>query len=179
MSTHPHLRLGLVGGECTGKSTLAQRIEVETGAHRVGEFLRTFVEREGRPPRQDEQGLILEAQRTMDLHACPTAIHVADPIPGMTAVYSAVYFDDHALVDRAVADSARFDVIVWCDIDIPWEPDGPQRDGPEFRAAAHAVLAEQLIPRLHDAGIPVLEVRGSVDDRWAAVHAHIREAWHP
>ena len=97
----------------------------------------------------------------------------------MTAVYSAVYFDDVTLLDRAIEDSARFDLLVWCDTDIPWEPDGAQRDGPEFRAAAHAVLAEHVVPRLRAAGITVLEVGGSVDARWSSVRAHLPEAWHP
>jgi nicotinamide riboside kinase len=95
----------------------------------------------------------------------------------MTAVYSVVYFGDESLLDRAIEDSARFDLLIWCDTDIPWEPDGAQRDGPEFRAAAHAVLAERLVPRLRDAGMSVLEVGGSVDERWATVRAHLPEAW--
>ncbi len=179
MAAHPHLRLGLLGGECTGKSALAERVSAETGAHVIGEYLRTFVEREGRPPGPDEQMSIFEVQRSWDLHPCPTPIHVADPVPAMTAVYSAVYFDDVTLLDRAIEDSARFDLLVWCDTDIPWEPDGAQRDGPEFRAAAHAVLAEHVVPRLRAAGITVLEVGGSVDARWSSVRAHLPEAWHP
>jgi nicotinamide riboside kinase len=177
MSAHPHLRLGLLGGECTGKSALAERIRIETGAYIVGEYLRAFVESTGRTPRAEEQLAIFETQRAWDQHSDATGIHVADPIPGMTAVYSVVYFGDESLLDRAIEDSARFDLLIWCDTDIPWEPDGAQRDGPEFRAAAHAVLAERLVPRLRDAGMSVLEVGGSVDERWATVRAHLPEAW--
>jgi len=179
MAAHPHLRLGLLGGECTGKSALAERIGLETGAHVVDEYLRTFVENEGRAPRPEEQRAIFETQRAWDQHPCSTSIHVADPIPGMTAVYSAVYFDDDSLLDQAIEDSTRFDLLIWCDTDIPWEPDGPQRDGPEFRAAAHAVLAERVVPRLRDAGIPVVTVTGSVDERWGTVRDQLPEAWHP
>lgn len=179
MATDPYLRLGLLGGECTGKSALAERIRVETGAHVVGEYLRTFVETSGKPPTKEEQASIFMAQQDLDLHLCPSRIHIADPIPGMTAVYSVVYFDDRELLERAVEDSRRFDLLLWCDTDIPWEPDGAQRDGPEFRAAAHTVLGEELVPRLRDAGIPVVSVGGSVDDRWATVRENLPEAWHP
>jgi len=179
MAAHPHLRLGLLGGECTGKSSLAELIGLETGAHVVDEYLRTFVENEGRPPRPEEQLAIFETQRAWDQHSCPTDIHVADPIPGMTAVYSAVYFDDDSLFDQAIEDSTRFDLLIWCDTDIPWEPDGAQRDGPEFRAAAHAVLAERVVPLLRGAGIPVVKASGSVDARWATVRDQLPEAWHP
>ena len=179
MATHPRLRLGLLGGECTGKTALAERIAQEIGAHTIGEYLRAFVDREGRPPFRDEQASILAVQQGLDRHDCPSAIHVGDPVPGMTAVYSAVYFDDLSLMDRAVEDAKRYDLLAWCDIDIPWEPDGSQRDGPEFRDAAHAVLGEHLVPRLRRAGVPVVEVSGSVDERWDAIRGHLPEAWRP
>lgn len=179
MANDSPLRLGLLGGECTGKSALAAHIAQETGAHIVGEYLRAFVEREGRPPAQDEQASIFAAQQAMDQHLCPGSMHVADPVPGMTAVYSAVYFDDMSLLDRAVEDAARYDLLAWCDIDIPWEPDGPQRDGPTFRAAAHSVLAEHLVPRLRDRGTRVIRVSGDLDARWGALRLGLPEAWQP
>lgn len=179
MATHPRLRLGLLGGECTGKSALAERIQAETGAHVVGEYLRAFVEREGRAPTHGEQAEIFVAQREVDLHTCPTSIHIADPIPGMTAVYSAVYFDDLSLMADAVEDARRYDLLAWCDMDIPWEPDGSQRDGPGFRLAAHTILANHLVPRIRETGIDVVEVAGSVDERWDALRGHLAEAWQP
>jgi nicotinamide riboside kinase len=179
MTTDPRLRLGLLGGECTGKSAFAARISAETGAHVVGEYLRTFVETSGRPPTREEQVAMLDAQRAMDRHECPSPIHVADPAPGMTAVYSLVYFDDASLMEQALADARTFDLLVWCDTDIPWVPDGAQRDGPEFRDAAHAVLTERLVPLLREEGIPVLRVSGGIDERWAAIRERLTEAWHP
>ncbi len=48
-------RIGLVGGEGTGKTTLASALAVALPACVVDESLRAFVEREGRTPRADEQ----------------------------------------------------------------------------------------------------------------------------
>jgi nicotinamide riboside kinase len=55
-------RLGLVGGECSGKSTLAAALAAALPALVVDESLRGFVEREARTPAREEQEPLMREQ---------------------------------------------------------------------------------------------------------------------
>ena len=171
-TARPPRRLGLVGGECTGKTSLAAALEKVLPACRVDEALRGFVEREGRPPRHDEQISLLAAQQAREdaaALACPHPWLVADPAPLMTAVYSRLYFDDTSLMAPAAEQADGYSVVIWCADDLPWTPDGVHRDGPDFRSRADAIIAEMVREHLHPRGIEVLRVAGPLEDRVARV----------
>lgn len=169
-------RIGLLGGECTGKTSLARALADVLPGRVVDEHLRAFVEIKGRPPAADEQRDVMRAQiaRESDLEQASATV-ITDPAPLMTAVYSLAYFADGSLVDEAVAHARGYDLVVWCDIDLPWEPDPGQRDGPEYRARVHDILTAMVAERLEPEGIPVLRVSGSLDQRIDAV----TRAWQP
>jgi nicotinamide riboside kinase len=165
-------RLGLIGGEGTGKSTLALALARALPACVVDESLRAFVAREGRTPRRDEQAALMREQAAREeamAGTCPHPALVADPAPLMTAVYSVLYFDDDSLVAPAVRQAAGYDLVAWCRPDVPWADDGIQRDGDGHRAAADTIIArlvhEELVPR----GIRVIAAEGDVDHRVAAL----------
>lgn len=168
------LRVGLIGGECTGKSSLAADLSDSIGALVVPEFVRAFVVEHGRPPRQSEQPEVMQGQIDWEegtALASPTWL-VADPAPLMTAVYSVVYFGDHALLPAAVEHARGYHCMLWCTPDIPWVADAGMRDGERFRQAEHEVIAELVIERLVAAGIPVTQVSGAPMERRAmARHA--------
>lgn len=169
-------RIGLIGGECTGKSALAAALARELPACLVAERLRAFVAARGRAPIATEQEhLLLEQQAAEDelANTCPVGLVIADPAPLMTAVYSVIYFDDPGLLDLGIRLALGYSLIVWCDIDLPWEPDGDQRDGPEFRERAHTLLSTLVDDRLGPTGPPILRVSGGPDERLRAV----RQAW--
>lgn len=171
-------RIGLIGAECTGKSSLADALGVVLPACVVAEELRAFVAARGRPPRIDEQAGIMAAQQAAEdlvAAACEHSVLVADPAPLMTAVYSLAYFDDDSLLAPAVDLAGGYELLVWCDVDVPWEPDPGQRDGPEFRDMVHALLASIVRDRLEPTGPPVILVCGPVAQRVAAV----QRAWQP
>ncbi len=91
----------------------------------------------------------------------------------MTAVYSLLYFDDDALLATAVEHAIGYDLVVWCRPDVPWAPDGLQRDGVARRDEADVILA-RLVPRSScRAGSAWSRCQGDVDHRVAAV----RRAW--
>lgn len=166
--------IGLLGGECTGKSALAARLGAELPACVVPEAVREFMVRTGRPPRVDEQRALMHAQQAAVREAaasCSHAVVVADPTPLMVAVYSVLYFDDDSLLAEGLADAATYDLLVWCAPDIPWEPDPGVRDGPEFRDRAEQILQVAVVPRL--ATRPSVVARGSLDTRLDQV----RRAW--
>jgi nicotinamide riboside kinase len=169
-------RIGLIGGEGTGKTTLAHALAGTLPACVVDESLRAFVEREGRTPRRDEQDALMRDQAAREEEAaagCPQPWLVADPAPLMTAVYSLLYFDDDSLVAPAVRQAAAYALVAWCRPDIPWAPDGIQRDSPGRREAADAVIGRLVHEELAPRGILVVEAHGDVEHRVAT----LRRAW--
>jgi nicotinamide riboside kinase len=166
--------VGLVGGESTGKSTLAAHLAARRGGVVATEALRDFVDRTGRPPRIDEQrGIFLEQiERTgaavTEAHAQESGFVLSDPAPLMTAVYSAVYFADDTLTAEAAAHANEtFDLLLWCRPDLPWVADGPQRDGPDERIRADELLARMLpalaVPHREVTGLGEVRTRTAID----------------
>lgn len=172
--------IGLLGGECSGKSTLASALGATLPACIVPEALRDFVDRHGRPPHPHEQRDIRDEQRAREASVAQTCRHpwvVVDPAPLMTAVYSIVYFGDRRLLDDDLRHAHDYDLLVWCAPDIPWQPDGDQRDGPDHRRAADEVIRELVEGSGLLRAVDVLHVTGSVEDRVASVLARL--AWQP
>jgi len=178
VTIHAPARLGLIGGECTGKSALAQALAEGLPACKVSEALRDVVERTGRAPsRVEQRDLMIEQQAREDAAAgtCLRSTLVADPAPLMTAVYSLLYFDDDSLVAEALELARGYALLAWCDVDVPWQPDGPQRDGPDHRDRAHAIIADLVRTQLAPRGIAVVRASGPLPVRVEAV----RRAWQP
>jgi nicotinamide riboside kinase len=179
--TDPHpdpSRIGLLGGECTGKSTLARALAQDLPGCLVGEAVRDFVARHGRPPRVDEQAAVFAEQAAREEAAaerCSRSVVIADPAPLMTAVYSVLYFGDDSLLSAGADHASGYDLLVWCAPDLPWSADEGMRDGPDFRDGAETILAWVVGDLLQPRGIPVLRVVGNVTTRLAAV----RRAWQP
>ena len=151
----------LLGGECTGKTSLATAVAEDQRARGrsvlvVSEALRDFVDSTGRTPNCDEQEAVWRRQCDSLTDALDTAraggvdLVVCDPAPLMTAVYSVQYFADHSLLDHALAATETANLLVWCLPDLPWQPDGLHRDGPEARDATHELLASRVAPRLNE-----------------------------
>lgn len=172
----------LLGGECTGKTALANAIATWGNAQDptrmvriVPEVLRGFGDRHGRTPLQHEQEMIWREQTRL-LHLAIDGSHsdqvvVCDPAPLMTAVYSVQYFDDESLLPQALAAIDPDAVVAWCAPDIPWEADGVHRDGPQERDRTHRLLTERFVPAL--AARNVISVSGDLDDRVAQLAAHL------
>ena len=162
----PAALISVVGGECTGKSTLAAALGDALPAVVVSETLRDWVDAQGRVPERHEQEQVMATHRDSELSALRMARWVvSDSGPLMTAAYSIQYYGDDSLLPTAVQWTADSDLVVWCQADFAWQPD-PQRDGADARSATQRILAEIFDgnPRL-----PVLPVTGSLDERVAAV----------
>ncbi len=136
----------------------------------VTERLRAFVDAAGRNPLEHEQlGIMLEQQTAEDEVAvtCPHGLVIADSAPLMIAVYSVTYFEDPSLIAPAVELARGYDLMLWCDTDVPWEPDGIQRDGEDFREIEDLIIGEIARTHLISSGIEVLRVSGSREERAA------------
>ncbi len=146
------LIIAIVGAESTGKTTLARELPARltglTGQRStwVGEHLRDWCERMGRTPRADEQPAIAAAQTAAIAEAAASHdIVVCDTTPLMTAVYSRMLFDDEALRAPALAWHRRCGLTLLTALDLPWEADGLQRDGPHVREPVDALVRQWLL----------------------------------
>ncbi len=165
----PALRIAVLGAESTGKTTLAQalalalslpRQPLTSGAPAAGpplrtawvpELLRQWCDHHGRTPQAQEQAAILEEQHArIDAAAADHDVVVCDTTGLMTAVYSALIFDDHSLQARALQLHRGMHLSLLTALDLPWVPDGHQRDGPHVRepvdSAIRALLLNNALP---------------------------------
>ncbi|MEO8299159.1 MAG: ATP-binding protein [Burkholderiales bacterium] len=145
--------IALVGAESTGKSTLARELHQAFAVKgipviRVDEYLREFCDWFGRTPRQNEQpGIAAEQTRRIGTAAAQLGgggIVIADTTALMIAVYSDQVFGDRSLYEAALADHARVDLTLLTALDLPWLPDGLQRDGPQVREPVDAKVRAAL-----------------------------------
>jgi nicotinamide riboside kinase len=152
------LGIAIVGAESTGKSTLAvalaDHLRQSTGARVacVAEWLRQWCDNAGRTPLAHEQGAILRAQHErIEAARASHDIVVCDTTALMTTTYSRLIFNDTTLDARAAELHRRHaTATLLTAIDLPWVPDGLQRDGPQVREpvddALRALLRRHAIP---------------------------------
>jgi len=170
--------IALLGAESTGKTTLAADLGRVLAARGrsvvvVGEALREFCDRERRTPRRDEQAAIAAEQtRRIDAAAAAAAIVVADTTALMIAVYSDLVFGDTSLYGAAEAEQRRYGLTLLTALDLPWRPDGLQRDGPQVRQP----VDRQLRAALARAGIAFEPIGGDGGSRLAAALAAVDRA---
>ncbi len=177
----PALLVAIVGAESTGKTTLAaalaEALALESGRRVawVPEVLREWCDHTGRTPLAHEQASIMRAQHERLNAAAETHdIVVCDTTALMTAVYSRIVFGDRSLDERAVALHRRAGVTLLTALDLPWVPDGLQRDGPQVREPVDAALRELM----HRHGIAHAIIAGSGEARLLNALAATRPLLH-
>jgi len=169
-------KVAVVGAECTGKTVLCQALAAEMPGLWVPEYLREFVDRVGRAPLAEEQIAILAMQVEREAAATDAAKRddiewvACDSAPIATAIYSEMYFEDRGLYEEATRHHSSYALTLFTDMDLPWEPDGLQRDGPEVRAEAHARIEAWL----RASGAPFVLISGSGRARVSAAIAALR-----
>lgn len=163
------MNIAILGAECTGKTSLSQALVAALQAPNrsvllVPEVLRQWCEIRGRTPFPHEQLSIARAQA--ELVIAPRArsgpvngrassdkitqkadhaeIVISDTSALMTAIYSDVLFGDASLYPFSLEQQRLFDVTLVCGLDLPWEADGIQRDGPAVRKRVDQRLREVL-----------------------------------
>ena len=145
------LVIAIVGAESTGKTalarTLAERLADRTGLHCtwVPEHLRRWCDAQGRTPHQHEQAGIAEQQSALiDAAVRSHDLVVCDTTALMTAVYSHTVFGDDSLDASALQAHRRASLTLLTALDLPWEADGLQRDGPQVREPVDTRLRQLL-----------------------------------
>jgi NadR type nicotinamide-nucleotide adenylyltransferase len=157
------IRIAVTGSECTGKTVLANELARHYGAVVVPEYVRLFVEDNQRAPEASDVETIalgqLELERARGESAHKLLLLDTDLLS--TMIYSHHYYGDcptwieQTLVDRPA------DLYLLCGIDVPWVPDGDQRDRGDRREEMQQLFRVALIDR----GLAFIEVRGSVAER--------------
>jgi nicotinamide riboside kinase len=144
------MKIAILGAESTGKTELAKQL-VDTLRSRghdavmVAEYLREFCDLHARTPLPHEQAPIAQEQtRRIDDAATKHALVVADTSALMIAVYSEIVFGDRGLYDSALAAHRRCDLTLLTALDLPWQADGLQRDGPHVREPVQTLLRTAL-----------------------------------
>jgi HTH-type transcriptional repressor of NAD biosynthesis genes len=158
-------RVCILGGESSGKTTLAGALAQTLGAALVPEYGRTYWEQTRQDLSLRELEVVARTQVAHEVQAAQTtpACLVCDTSPLSTLVYALL---DHGRPPRGLLALARrrYDLIVLCRPDIPFQQDGTRRDA-GWRAAQH----EMTLALLRRRGVPFVEVSGSVDERVAQV----------
>jgi len=168
--------VALLGAESTGKTTLAHELAAALRAEGqdavvVEEYLREFCAVHGRTPQRDEQRAIAAEQtRRIEAAAAAHAIVIADTTALMIAVYSDLVFGDTSLYAEAEAAHARCAATLLTALDLPWQADSHQRDGPHVREPVDAKVRAAL----GRAGSAYAIVSGVDRGRLAAALAGVR-----
>ena len=162
--------VALIGGESSGKSTLATGLQRHLNeihglrAICVPEHLRAWCEAQGRAPHAHEQAAIAREQTRLIESATHTPgvdVVIADTTALMVAAYSALYFQDTALLAPSLATQRTYDRTLLMGLDLPWAPDGLFRDSPAVRDATDTLLRREL----QGAGIAFQTVYGQGEAR--------------
>jgi len=163
--------IALLGAECTGKSSLTQRLGERLAAPTVPEYLREWCLREGRTPRQHEQAAIAAEQQRRILAVSAAPLLIADTTALMTAVYSQHYFGDDSLLAAALASQRTVALtLLCCPEGIRWQGDGCLRDGEAARDAVH----HRLLALLPAQRLPHVLLQGPLERRVGEAEALIR-----
>jgi nicotinamide riboside kinase len=170
--------VALLGAESTGKTTLAAALgrALDAPGRRVAvveEYLREFCATHARTPRRDEQRAIADEQtRRIEAAAATHDLVIADTTALMIAVYSDQVFGDTSLYAHALAAHRNVDLTLLTALDLPWEADGLQRDGPQVRVPVDAKVRAALESAAIDYGV----VYGVGEARLGAALASVMRA---
>lgn len=180
MATNSVVRVFIVGGECSGKTSLSQALARRLGAIWVSEYARSWVERTGREVSAADVDAIVSGQKAAGLCSFLEAQRTGAAVIGDTClvqslVYSQHYFD---FVPAGLEEEARAElkdaVVFVADGDIPWVSELKQRGVP----ASRALVQEQLIQQLSAFGKDYTLLCGDLPARLEVAEQLLRPLLH-
>ena len=167
-------RVCVLGGESSGKTTLAAALAAHCDTGWVAEYGRELWESQDGILHYDDLLNIGREQLKREAAAAAQARRwlFCDTSPLTTYFYCVEMFG-RAEQELAQLAEHRYDLVLLCAPDFPFIQDGTRRDG-DFRARQHAWYRDELARR----GIAYVDVSGSVDERVTQV-AQLLVARHP
>lgn len=166
-------RVALLGGESSGKTTLAQALAAALQTEWVPEYGRERWEALRETLSADELVRVAERQVALEdaaVAATAAAWVVCDTTPLTTLQYCLADHGDAPPALRALAER-RYDFTVLCEPDFDFVQDGCRRDD-AWRRAQH----DWTVARLAERGDRWITVRGPVAARLATVLAALQSA---
>ncbi|MCE3272206.1 MAG: hypothetical protein K0S57_2603 [Ramlibacter sp.] len=168
--------VALLGAESTGKSQLSNELAAHLQslglrAVAIPETLRSWCQSAGRAPHPHEQlAIAREHERLVDAAAADADVVIADTTALMVAIYAGMLFEDGDLYRFAIERQRRYHATLVTGLDLPWVPDGLQRDATQPREEVDT-LVRSLLQR---AGIGYQVVYGQGSQRLQGAIAALR-----
>ena len=151
------IRAVFTGSECTGKTTLAQRLAAEFSLPRSGEFSRDYAAGLGRELTAADVEPIARGQIALEeaVMAQASRVLIQDTDLISTVVYARHYYGACPVWIEAAARARRANLYLLCHPDVAWIPD-PQRDRGDRREEMHGLFAAAM----QEFGCRALAIRG-------------------
>ncbi len=165
------IHIALLGGESTGKSTLAKALLDSLGGILVSEFAREYwVTKHGLFTSADMCFIALRQSRLEHLAIARSQTYIiSDTTPLTTALYHYWTWPNLAIPQRMLQlIHTTYDLVILCGDDIAHEQDG-MRDCEAFRTQQHIDYQSYL----HQISMPYIAVYGSVSCRVAQILNHL------
>ena len=166
-------RVVITGAESTGKTTLAEQLAAHFEAPLSREFVRDYVESIDRPIRAKDLGAIMEGQINYESEACKNSPRIVfhDTNLLSNSIYAEYYFKQQPKALDSVLSLTKYDLYLFCQNEIPWQPDGEQRDSPRARDEIHQAFEKHLAV----CPVPVIQIKGNPENRFHQAISAIRE----
>ena len=157
------IRVVVTGSECTGKTTLAEALAARYQTVWVPEFARRFVIDKGSAPAYQDVEAIARGQIALEDERAHQAsrLLIQDTDLLSSVLYSRHYYGDCPHWIEVAFEKRPADLYLLADIDIPWVPDGGQRDRGHRREEMHELFRSALVDR----SLSFAEIRGSHGER--------------
>lgn len=153
------IRVVVTGSECTGKTTLTRGLADHFQTVWVPEYVRRFVEELGRTPEFSDVDAIARGQQELEgtVAAEASRLLILDTDLLSPRIYSEHYYGDYPpWIEQALRDRPA-ELYLLAGIDVPWIPDGAQRDRGDRREEMHELFRRALLDR----ALPFVEVSGT------------------
>jgi len=167
------IRVVVTGSECTGKTTLAEALADRYRAIWVPEYARRFVLAKGSAPDHEDVEAIARCQIALEDASLAEAsdVLIQDTDLLSTMVYSRHYYGDCPGWIVSTLSDRTPDLYLLAGIDVPWVPDGEQRD----RGNRREEMQELFRRALTDGGFRFVEIQGDRNERLAAATSVVDE----
>ncbi len=161
-------RMCILGGESSGKSTLAEALAKALDAPHVSEYGREFWEKHEGKLVFEDMLYIAQTQIIREEAACAGPFLICDTSPLTTLFYSRSMYGNADVRLEELA-KRRYDTTILCKPDFPFVQDGT-RQSDAFRQEQHCWYKDQLQQR----GIAYLEVQGCLAQRVESAVRYLR-----
>ena len=167
-------RVVITGAESSGKTTLAEQLAVHFEAPLSREFVRDFVESIDRPIHAKDLEVIMKGQIYNETEACKNSPRIVfhDTNLLSNSIYAEYYFKKQPKTLDSVLSLTKYDLYLFCQNEIPWQPDNEQRDSPEARDEIHKAFEKHLA----NCPVPVIQIKGNPENRFHQAISAIRES---